>query len=404
MAAISRARAVAFGIMGFALSVGIMEACLRLIEYTPAWRVLPIVERELGWPDPNVGYALRSNHRIINVRENRARPTTNSFGMRDMQRSLGKSPGTYRVLLTGDSFTEALQVEDSQTFSQIAENRLNTTQPKTPVEVFNLGMSGAGPVQQFVVAKEALQRFSADALVMLININQFRSKEMSDDSINPAYVVHGNGDLKLGYGFRERASQRYRNTWLGRTFFFLMDHSRIARAAYLRIVQRGHINSPRVGSTRDPDVLNCAPITARLNKITTRWLRDGPLSVRRLSTQLFSDVALLSKGTGVKTAIVLYGIGEPFLQCKRAMSVRQALVAQLEESLAPFEIDLWDADFEIAQFRSGALSDRSLRGFGRQRGVGHLNLTGHEHFAALMVDIVTDLRAPSVVNKGSTID
>ena len=398
MAATTRIRATALGLVGLALSVGIMEAGLRIIESTPAWRVLPIVERELGWPDRDACYALRPNHQIINVRENRARATTNSFGMRDGARHLHKPPSTYRVLLTGDSFTEALQVEDGQTFSRLAENSLNAARGDPSFEIFNLGMSGAGPVQQYVRAQEAVGRFSPDALVMLVNINQLSTKEMSDDSINPAYVVDGNGELKLGYGFRARASQRYRDTWFGKTFFILMDHSRIARAIYLRIVQRGHTIAPSVSLSSDPAVLNCQPIATRLNQIMVRWHSDGLLSVPRLATQLFGDVANLSKAARVKTVIVFYGIGERSRKCEQAMRIRQAVVAQLTNWLAPYEIEFWDADSAIARSRQGSSFALSLRGFGRQRGVGHLNLTGHQYYAGLLVEIVTDLRKSQVPN------
>jgi hypothetical protein len=400
MAATTLTRATAFGLVGLALSVGIMEGVLRIIEYTPAWRALPIVERELGWPDATAGYALRQNHQIINVRENRARPTTNSFGMRDRDRHLHKPPNTYRVLLTGDSFTEALQVEDEQTFSRLAEKSLTAARSDASFEIFNLGMSGAGPVQQYVRARETVNKFSPDALVMLVNIDQFSTKEMSDDSINPAYVLDGNGALKLGYGFRARASQRYRRTWLGKIFFVLMDHSLIARATYLRVVQRGHGMLPSISASDRPKTLSCGPIAARLKRIIARWQSDKPLSVAHLSTQLFSDIADLSKTVRVKTAIVFYGIGEPSLQCEQAISLREGLVAQLSESLARYEIEFWDADWAIVRARHGPSAEVPLHGFGRQQGVGHLNLAGHRYYAGLLVDIVMDLGASRIRNTG----
>jgi hypothetical protein len=132
------------GIVGVVLSFLATELLLRVIEWTPAWKVLPVVERELGWPDPDLGYALRPGLDIINVRENRARPTTNSLGMRDRERARIKPAAGYRVILTGDSFTEALQVEDHETFAHLAELAVNTGRPAQQVELLNFGMSGAG--------------------------------------------------------------------------------------------------------------------------------------------------------------------------------------------------------------------------------------------------------------------
>lgn len=133
--------------VGLGVSVIIMEAALHLIEATPAWRVLPVVERQLGWPDPDQGYAFRPNQSIINVRENRAIVTTNSFGIRDRETVLEKAAGLTRVALMGDSRTEALQVGDGQSFDTLAEHLLNEAAGRRQYEILNLAMSGAGPLR-----------------------------------------------------------------------------------------------------------------------------------------------------------------------------------------------------------------------------------------------------------------
>jgi hypothetical protein len=42
--------------------------------------------------------------------------TTNSVGLRDVEHALSKPPGTYRIVVLGDSLSEAIQVDREKTF------------------------------------------------------------------------------------------------------------------------------------------------------------------------------------------------------------------------------------------------------------------------------------------------
>jgi hypothetical protein len=67
----------------------------------------------------------------------------NSAWMRDREHKLQKEPGVYRILLLGDSFTEALQVPFDATFASVLEQALERKAGR-PVEVINAGVSGWG--------------------------------------------------------------------------------------------------------------------------------------------------------------------------------------------------------------------------------------------------------------------
>lgn len=51
---------------------------------------------------------------------------TNSFGLRDSEHALQKAPGTFRVLLLGDSMSMAEGVELEDTFIKQFEKKANT--------------------------------------------------------------------------------------------------------------------------------------------------------------------------------------------------------------------------------------------------------------------------------------
>jgi hypothetical protein len=67
----------------------------------------------------------------------------NSAGMRDREHTFEKHAGTFRILLLGDSFMEALQVPADSMLATLMEQDL-TRAAGRPVEVINGGVSGWG--------------------------------------------------------------------------------------------------------------------------------------------------------------------------------------------------------------------------------------------------------------------
>ena len=378
------------GSVGIVASFVVVEIGLRVIEWTPAWKVLPVVERELGWPDPDLGYALRPNLEIINVRENRARPSTNNFGMRGRAHELVKKPGSFRVILTGDSFTEALQVEDHETFAHLAELALNKANTASSIELLNFGMSGAGPVQQLTRAQLSAQQFSADALVMLIDINQFLSEEMSNDSMNPAYIEDAEGKLTLGYTFRQRRSQGLRESILGTVFFALMDHSRIVRAIYLRYLQ-GAVPNPSSRPMHQSVARSCASWNAELFRQTELWRKQSPSGAASRLSKFLNDIATLSTTLDIRSSIIFYGVTQPAEMCTEEVAHRSALMSKIKAVLGSRSITLWDAEDFIRSELDAGQSTTDLHGFGSRTGTGHLNHTGHQIYSRLLGSVVTEL-------------
>jgi hypothetical protein len=378
---------------GVALSFVTVEWVLHLIEVTPAWRVLPIVEREPGWPDPDTGYALRPGQAIINVREQRAKVTTNSVGMRDRERRIEKPAATFRVAVTGDSFTEALQVADDRTFTRRAERLLNTNDAGAQFEVLNFGMSGAGPVQQLVRARIAAATFTPDALVMLVNVNLLQPRLMSDDALAPAYVRGADGAFALGYRFRERRSQRLRNGFAGQLFFTLMDHSRIARAAYLAVLHRGAAAAP-TNPARTVRAA-CPQVRARIHQFEQLWEKSANDRANAVLGVWMRAVEELATARGMPVALVLMGLGAPRVDCPAATMARAALLELIRGHVTAVGFHVHDGDAGAARIAQDAGITEPLSGFGRALGSGHLNDYGHRVYAQLLGEIVAELTRPT---------
>lgn len=69
----------------------------------------------------------------------------NSLGLRDVEYAVAKPPGTFRILVLGDSFIFGQGVELHETCCKVLEQELNSGQQPPRYEVINLGKISHGP-------------------------------------------------------------------------------------------------------------------------------------------------------------------------------------------------------------------------------------------------------------------
>jgi hypothetical protein len=116
----------------------------------------------------------------------------NSLGFRDRERSTEKPPGGRRVLVLGDSFTEALQVELEETFHVRLEERLRTDLGPS-VDVVAMGLPGVGTAHELLCYEELGERFKPDVVLVC----WFSGNDLTDN--HPASKFYYPGFL-LGPG------------------------------------------------------------------------------------------------------------------------------------------------------------------------------------------------------------
>ncbi len=119
----------------------------------------------------------------------------NNDGFRDRDRARAKPAGTKRVVVLGDSITEALQVPLEETFAARLEQRLAA---RRPVEVLNLGVSALGPAQEYLVYRAYGARYAPDVVVLaLFTANDFRNSvaELDGKPYLRYPVIAGDGTL-----------------------------------------------------------------------------------------------------------------------------------------------------------------------------------------------------------------
>ena len=90
---------------------------------------------------------------------------TNSAGYRCRHEfETKKKPGTFRVLLFGDSYTAGMGVNDQARYSE----QLETLRPD--VEVFNFGLPGSGTDMQYMSWREDAQEIEHDLVVISVMV------------------------------------------------------------------------------------------------------------------------------------------------------------------------------------------------------------------------------------------
>ena len=140
--------AVAGCALGFALVVA--ELAVRLVAPQQLIQIRP----DLWQPADTVGWLHRPNVRItINTGEGTVRVFTDADGFRVGER--GRIAGGTKVLLLGDSFMEALQVEHERSTAGLLESMMPEILDR-PVEVHNAAIGGWDPDQYLLRARSLL--------------------------------------------------------------------------------------------------------------------------------------------------------------------------------------------------------------------------------------------------------
>ncbi len=188
---LSRLQRVCLGIIlilgGIMLGVIILELGLRLLPLT---RERTSTSDDTYVCSSTIGWTGRPNYQTFYVKDEFAHPLQrNAKGMYDTDHSIEKADDTFRILLVGDSFTEALQVDEPQTAHQVLENLLNErlgTDTKS-YEVLSMGVSGWGTGQQLLYYREEGHLYNPDLVVMLF----FIGNDLIENLPGYAFTIDG---------------------------------------------------------------------------------------------------------------------------------------------------------------------------------------------------------------------
>jgi hypothetical protein len=167
----------------------IFNSLVVFLTFLFIYAVLDISFRVLGIggcvylrPDPLLGTSLIPGACYRQSAEGFSKGKINSHGLRDYEYSYEKPENTFRIVILGDSFTEALQVALDSTFHQILERRLNAGHGGKKHEVIAMGVSGMGTLEEMLWYETEGRKYHPDLVLCAFFIgNDFRdnSRELS---------------------------------------------------------------------------------------------------------------------------------------------------------------------------------------------------------------------------------
>src|SRR5688572_22240025 len=202
-------------------------------------------------PDYARGYALEPGAEGWHTKEGRSYVRINSDGLRDRERERRKPEGAWRLALVGDSYAEALQVDEGDGVASVLERRLGQCPALAGrgVEVVNFGVSGYSTAQELLTLREKVWDYSPDAVLLLVTTNNdvtdnVRAFKEADDI---PYVELRGDELTLDNSFRESGKFRFRTSVLARAGRWLYSNLRFVHA----VQKARHVLKARLAQRRD---------------------------------------------------------------------------------------------------------------------------------------------------------
>ncbi len=130
--------------------------------------------------DPVIGTRLRPGIEGYWLKEGCGYVKINRDGLRDREHSLAKPPDTIRVAILGDSFTEALQVNQEEDFCSVLEKELRKCDNLRGrhIEVINFGVAGLGTAQELLTLRHRVWKYNPDIVLLEFTT----ANDLSDNS------------------------------------------------------------------------------------------------------------------------------------------------------------------------------------------------------------------------------
>ena len=354
------------------------EAALRLAGVEPRAKARVVPGRGITF-EPGAAYRY--------VKEGFSEGRFNREGFRDRERSVAKPPGTFRILVLGDSFVEALQVPLDDAFTAVLEDALRRRAGGDAIEVLAMGQSGFGTASELMRWREFGAAYDPDLVVLAFfagNDVRDNSRRLSGEVPAFYFTLDPEGSLRLDRGPMEALERRRSEGGLSA---WCVENSRLAglvseRLDLLRLGRRAARDARRAKALADAG--GDAPALAERDDRNVYLEDAGPLwrDAWKVTEALVGRLAEEATAHGARFLLVSIGTPE---QVEDDLGRRTLAVlppgADLDRPDRRLQA-VCDARGIPCLFlaeplrREEASSGTRLYGFGERRG-GHWNAAGH---------------------------
>lgn len=177
---------------------------------------------------PHMGTTYLPNAYYRHTKEGFSEGYFNSQGFRDYERTYEKPSNTFRILVFGDSYVEALQVSLADAFPALLERALNAHAHSPRFEVIALGQSGFGTADEYMRYLNFGTKYAPDLVILAFTtINDFHdnSRFLNRDNVSFYFTFDEHKNLVLD---RSLFEEYERNLTLPKRLF-----QSLARNSYL---------------------------------------------------------------------------------------------------------------------------------------------------------------------------
>lgn len=272
------------------LALAAFEGICRLVGVdfnpNPNWRFHP----QLGWTQE------RSTQYDTTVSGDRVHIEFNSIGFRDVEHSIEKPPGVRRVVVIGDSFSEAIQVNLSETYWRRLQNLLNQNQHQHQWEVINLGVGDFGQAQAWLALTDFGLQYSPDLVISQI----FPLNDICNNTVELAGLCKSQNDYSRPYfvespqGLELTWAQPFRHWLRSRLVSFGVlekAYTLIRRQAQSQTVEELHqARIAERGFPGDPLLYTFSEDASQIAPIAKGW---------RITEQILEKTAQLCRQRGI---------------------------------------------------------------------------------------------------------
>ncbi len=330
---------------------------------------------------------------------------TNGWGFRDREFVETKATDASRIMVIGDSFVEAVELDVSERFTELLEDQLNRL--GRAVEVWNMGVGDYGTAQEYLLLKRYVQRVRPDLVVLMMFplndlINNGRrfagDNESLADHVRPYFVVDRHGRL-------QRADRHPIRAFLRRHSLLFAHLECAAFAAQRRRLEQA--GASQVELTRRRHVEQKEFPLLEYHSLTDEPLSGRWLEAWQVTDTLLADMQRMTGEVGAELLVVL-------LPCREEYDILALHDLAIRMRQVTGQRHRWRAD-RLSRRLVGLLGARGIRcvslqrpfrrafrqhGYGIERG-GHFSSLGHnviaDELAPILGEQLTARRAKNVL-------
>jgi hypothetical protein len=187
-------------------------------------------DRELGW-------VLRREASGVVTTETKQYVHINGHGFHDRERSYDKPENTIRIVVLGNSWTEALQVPVEKNYCSVLEKELTARHcfGERRVEVLNFGVAGYSTAQELLTLRQEVWKYHPDLVIVALYPARDVANNVRElnNAVNPErspYFIYRGDKLVEDESFRNLAALQPRQIALQNIGYQINERVRVLQA------------------------------------------------------------------------------------------------------------------------------------------------------------------------------